>query len=123
MALYNIGSNYQQTLTPRMVEVWSGDFAGTGGTTTSSVLPGVFGAGARIFNVNLVGSVSGSMTVQLCSATSGSVYGTLYTALGTAGAVSSTLLGQKLDQASFLQFTGGTVTLPAGAIVEFVRLA
>ena len=134
---YPIFTNYTTTVTPRVADVWVADFPYSGSATTmqvgGSILPGVFGAGTRITGVQISGqatlgsnAASGSLyaisTLYPGTAIAGTAGQALYTALGTV-AEPGTLLGKELPFASYLFFTGATLSLPATAIVSYVRMS
>ena len=133
---YPIFTNYTTTVTPRVADVWVADFPYGGSATQQvqgSILPGVFGAGTRITGVQISGqgtlgtnAASGSLyaisTLYPGTAIGGTVGQALYTALGTV-AEAGTLLGKELPFASYLYFTGATLSLPATAIVSYARMS
>ena len=133
---YPIFTNYTTTVTPRVADVWVADFpygGSTSATVGGSILPGVFGAGTRITGVQISGqatlgsnAASGSLyaisTLYPGTAIAGTAGQALYTALGTV-AEPGTLLGKELPFASYLFFTGATLSLPASAIVSYVRMS
>lgn len=126
MATQPISTSYSQTVLPLQQATWVTDLVGTTGSVTSgTALPGIFGAGDRITSVQLYSTnmASLSLAVNLVPVGSavGSAVGTLYSALGS-GAVAGASLGAVLTQPCFISVTGATISLPASAVVGYLRM-